>query len=68
MYFNIPAGAIFVSLLVWAIIFVPPHIQYWKRTGHSPYLGLLVVIPVVGLISVWVLALKEWPSEHGREK
>ena len=39
-----------------------PLIRIFRRTGLSPYLALLVFLPVVGLVVVVaVLALARWP-------
>ena len=46
-------------LLVLAII---PWWRIWSRTGHSGAWALLMLIPLVNLISIWVLAFKEWPA------
>jgi len=32
------------------------------RLGFSPFWSLLVLVPLVNLISLWVLAFSEWPT------
>ncbi len=42
-------------------------IPYWKifsKAGFPGALSLLTVIPVVGLITVFVIAFSEWPSQR----
>jgi hypothetical protein len=49
-------------LIVAAIVIVP----FWricKRIGYSPWLGLLIFIPVVNLGFLYFLAFSEWPSQ-----
>ena len=41
--------------------------KIWKRTGHSGWWGLLMMVPLVNIISLWVLAFKDWPALRGRE-
>ncbi len=43
-------------------------IPFWKicmRVGLSPWLSLLLVIPVVGWVFVYYLAFADWPGAHG---
>ena len=44
-----------------------PYWKLWSRTGHSGAWGLLMLVPVVNLISLWVLAFKDWPALRGRQ-
>lgn len=55
-----------VTMLVGAAVLLAPFYMLWKRTGHSGWLCLLLFIPVVNLISLYVLAFKEWPALGGR--
>ena len=49
-------------LVVYAAIVVVPFFQLWKRTGHSGWMSLLMILPLVNLIMLYVLAFKRWPS------
>lgn len=51
---------IFVAMVV---IILYPIGRILKRLGLSPFWSLLVFIPLVNLISLWVLALSAWPTE-----
>jgi hypothetical protein len=68
---NMPMGgfgamdAIFILAL--AALVVIPYWKIWQRTGHSGAWGLLMVVPFVNIISLWVLAFKEWPALGSRE-
>ena len=35
-----------------------------KRVGHSPWLALLFVIPIVNLVFIWVFAFMRWPIDQ----
>jgi hypothetical protein len=51
------------SGLVVAIVTVVPFWRLCERLGYSPWLSLLVLIPLVNIIFVYVLAFSEWPSQ-----
>jgi hypothetical protein len=34
------------------------------KTGRSPYLGLLFLLPLIGVVALWLLALLRWPQER----
>jgi hypothetical protein len=53
-------------LLAVGILVVIPYWKLWQRTGHSGAWGLLMLVPLVNLISLWVLAFKDWPALRGR--
>jgi len=55
----------FPVMLVFGAIIVVPFFQLWQRTGHSGWMSLLMLIPVVNLIMLYVLAFKEWPALKG---
>ena len=43
-------------------------IPFWRictRVGHSPWLSLLILIPLVNLIFLYILAFGEWPALRG---
>ena len=57
----------FVPLILLALITLPAWWMLWKRTGHSPWLSLLMVVPLFNVIPLWVFAFKVWPVERGRD-
>jgi hypothetical protein len=66
---NVPMGfgvmdAIFVVILLALVVI--PYWKIWERTGHSGAWGLLMLVPLANVISLWVLAFKEWPVLRGR--
>jgi hypothetical protein len=57
-------GSVFI-LIVFAALLVVPYWKLWRRTGHSGLWALLMLVPLVNLISLWVLAFKDWPAMRG---
>jgi hypothetical protein len=61
---NETAGGVFQLLpllILWALI-IPPLWKITKRAGFSPWLSLLMLVPVVNLVALWVFSIKEWPA------
>lgn len=53
--------------LPWLIVLVIAVVPFWricKRVGHSPWLSLLVLLPLVNLVFVYYLAFSQWPLEN----
>jgi len=59
------AGGILFFLVIAALLVIP-YWKLWQRTGHSGWWALLMLVPLANLISLWVLAFKEWPALRGR--
>jgi hypothetical protein len=52
--------------LLWLIVAVIAVVPYWqicKKTGYSPWLSLLIVVPLANLIFIYYLAFSQWPSQ-----
>ena len=49
--------------MIFAVIAVVPFWRICKRVGHSPWLSLLVVLPLVNLVFIYYLAFSQWPAE-----
>lgn len=50
--------------LPWLVLAVLAVIPFWRictRVGFSPWLSLLIVVPLANIIFVYVLAFSEWP-------
>lgn len=50
--------------LMLSVVWVPPLCQLAKRTGRSPYVGLIAFLPLGGLALVWFFAYGPWPSRQ----
>jgi hypothetical protein len=44
------------------VIIVYPIGRTLRRLGFSPFWSVLVFIPVVNLVSLWILAFSDWQS------
>ena len=55
-----------LMILVSVAVLVVPFWMLWKRTGHSGWISLLMLVPGLNLILLYVLAFKEWPALPGR--
>jgi hypothetical protein len=51
--------------LVGAIVVIIPFWRICQRVGYSPWLSLLMALPLVNLIFIYVLAFSNWPSQKG---
>jgi len=56
-----------VPLFVLSLITLPAWWMMWKRSGHSPWISLLMLIPLVNVIPLWVFAFKPWPVDKDRD-
>ena len=50
----------FLFLILILALMVIPYWKIWRRTGHSGWWGLLLLVPLANLNSLWVLAFKDW--------
>ncbi len=56
----------FVVLLIWASV-IWPAARIARRLGFTPWLGVLVVIPMVNMLLLWFVALAEWPAMESKQ-
>ncbi len=49
-----------VFLLVMMVIYLVPFWMIWKKAGFSPWLSILMVVPLVGFVMLYVLAFVDW--------
>lgn len=49
-----------IFFLVFMAILVLPYWFIWKKAGFSPWLSLLMFIPLVNLVMLYVLAFSQW--------
>jgi hypothetical protein len=53
--------------IYWLIIAIIAVVPFWRicnRAGHSPWLSLLILLPLANLAFIYYLAFSEWPSER----
>jgi len=53
-----------ISWLIVAIIAVVPFWRLSERAGYSPWLSLLILIPLVNIVFIYFLAFSEWPAQR----
>lgn len=51
----------FIPIVVISIVFVIPYWQIFRKAGYSPWLALLLFIPLVNIILIWWFAFSAWP-------
>ncbi|VVE68051.1 membrane protein [Pandoraea captiosa] len=54
----------FLALLVSIILVGVPVWRILTRLGYSPWLTVLAFIPIVNIISLWLLSYANWPSQR----
>lgn len=52
-----------LTWLIFLVIGVAPFWRICTRVGHSPWLSLLILVPLINLIFIYWLAFAEWPSD-----
>lgn len=52
-----------LSWLLAAAIVILPFWRICTRVGYSPWLSLLILVPLVNVGFVYFLAFSEWPSQ-----
>jgi NADH:ubiquinone oxidoreductase subunit 3 (subunit A) len=58
---------LFVSVF-WGLVLVIPFWHIFKKAGMSPFLSLLMLVPLANLVTLYVLAFSRWnpatPSQN----
>ena len=49
--------------LVMAVLVILPFWFIFSKAGHSKWLSLLMVVPVINIIMLYFLAFSTWPSQ-----
>jgi hypothetical protein len=53
---------VFILLAVSAVVFIWPAARICRRVGFSPWLGILIMVPLANLLLLWFIAVAEWPN------
>ncbi|MGC7403873.1 hypothetical protein ACPWR0_13860 [Pandoraea pneumonica] len=53
-----------IGLLVGLVLLGIPIWRILTRLGFSPWLTVLAFIPVVNIISLWLLSYANWPGQR----
>ncbi len=57
---NVAIVVVAVAAVVW------PASRICRRTGHSPWLGLVAMLPGVNFLLLWFIAFASWPAVDPR--
>ncbi len=49
-------------MLAWIALILPPFWKIFAKTGFSPWLSLLILVPVVNLVVLYGVAFSRWPA------
>ncbi len=59
-------GTYFLSYFIVAVILFIPSLKIHKKAGLHPALSLLIFIPLIGILTTYVvLAISKWPNTQG---
>ena len=50
------------QLLIIVLVVIVPFWNIFKKAGYSPWLALLMLIPLVNFIMLYFLAFASWPA------
>ena len=53
-------SAVFVFILIGAALVFWPTIRILKRLGLSPWMSLLLIVPIGNLLLLWIVAYSDW--------
>jgi len=64
MFGSVGFPELFVVIVICAVLLVVmwPAARICRRTGYSPWLGVLAVIPLANVLLLWFIALAQWPT------
>lgn len=64
---GLPEYFIVVILAVSLVAVVWPAARICQRAGFSPWLGVLIVVPLANILLLWFVAFSPWPAmPHGQ--
>jgi hypothetical protein len=53
-----------LMMFVLAALVVTPFFLIFKKAGYSPWLSLLMVLPIVNFVMLYFLAFSRWPTQR----
>ena len=51
-----------IHMLVLGLVLIVPFWQLFSKAGYSGWWSLLMIVPILNLITLYVLAFSSWPS------
>lgn len=65
---GLPEYIIVVILALSLVAVVWPAARICRRAGFSPWLGVLIVVPLANILLLWFVAFSPWPAmPHGQQ-
>jgi hypothetical protein len=49
-----------IVILIAIVVALIPYWMIWKKAGFSPWLSLLMFVPMVNIVALYVLAFAQW--------
>lgn len=49
-------------ILIWYFLIVLPFTKIYKKAGYSPWMAVLMIIPLLNVLMLYFLAFSNWPS------
>ena len=59
-------GLVVVGIVI-SVVFIAAWWRIFQRVGWSPWLSLLMLVPLVNLLTFLAFVLMRWPVEEGRQ-
>ena len=53
-----------IMFLIMAVLIILPFWFIFSKAGHSKWLSLLMVVPLVNFIMLYFLAFSTWPNQR----
>ena len=53
-----------IMFLIMAILIILPFWFIFSKAGHSRWLSLLMVVPMVNIVMLYFLAFSTWPNQR----
>ena len=49
-----------ILILVMIAVVLPPYWMIFKKAGFSPWISLLMFLPLINIVTLWVVAFSTW--------
>jgi hypothetical protein len=49
-------------IILWYFVIVLPFTKIYKKAGYSPWMAVLMIIPMVNVFMLYFLGFSNWPS------
>lgn len=62
MGFGVPELFIILILVIIPFATIWPAARICRKAGFSPWLGVLIVVPLANILLLWFVAFSPWPA------